>query len=84
MKKWTRALLFIPFLLPAFGSTFGCGEPAPATEETRKANMSEADKADEAEMTRKMQAAQAKLDAIANIEGSSNNRRPPPPEGRKP
>ena len=28
--------------------------------------------------------AQAKLDAIANIEGSSNNRRPPPPEGRKP
>ena len=28
--------------------------------------------------------AQAKLDAIANIEGSSNNRRTPPPEGRKP
>jgi hypothetical protein len=28
--------------------------------------------------------AQAKLDAIANIEGSSNNRRPPTPEGRKP
>jgi hypothetical protein len=28
--------------------------------------------------------AQAKLDAIANIEGSSNNRRIPPPEGRKP
>jgi hypothetical protein len=28
--------------------------------------------------------AQAKLDAIANIEGSSNNRRPPAPEGRKP
>jgi hypothetical protein len=28
--------------------------------------------------------AQAKLDAIANIEGSSNNRRTPTPEGRKP
>ncbi|HEU4778290.1 MAG TPA: hypothetical protein VFS58_00260 [Steroidobacteraceae bacterium] len=28
--------------------------------------------------------AQAKLDAIANIEGSSNNRRTPAPEGRKP
>jgi len=28
--------------------------------------------------------AQAKLDAIANIEGSSNNRRTPKPEGRKP
>jgi hypothetical protein len=28
--------------------------------------------------------AQAKLDAIANIEGSSNNRRPTTPEGRKP
>jgi hypothetical protein len=28
--------------------------------------------------------AQAKLDAIANIEGSSNNRRPNTPEGRKP
>jgi hypothetical protein len=28
--------------------------------------------------------AQAKLDAIANIEGSSNNRRPSTPEGRKP
>jgi hypothetical protein len=28
--------------------------------------------------------AQAKLDAIANIEGSSNNRRAPAPEGRKP
>ena len=28
--------------------------------------------------------AQAKLDAIANIEGSSNNRRAPTPEGRKP
>jgi hypothetical protein len=28
--------------------------------------------------------AQAKLDAIANIEGSSNNRRPATPEGRKP
>jgi hypothetical protein len=28
--------------------------------------------------------AQAKLDAIANIEGSSNNRRPTQPEGRKP
>jgi hypothetical protein len=28
--------------------------------------------------------AQAKLDAIANIEGSSNNRRTPQPEGRKP
>jgi hypothetical protein len=28
--------------------------------------------------------AQAKLDAIANIEGATNNRRPPTPEGRKP
>jgi hypothetical protein len=28
--------------------------------------------------------AQAKLDAIANIEGSTNNRRPTTPEGRKP
>ena len=28
--------------------------------------------------------AQAKLDAIANIEGSTNNRRTPTPEGRKP
>jgi hypothetical protein len=28
--------------------------------------------------------AQAKLDAIANIEGSSNNRRTQTPEGRKP
>ena len=40
---------------------------------------------DEAARLRKALAeAQAKLDAIANIEGSSNNRRTPTPEGRKP
>jgi len=44
-------------------------------------------KAESDEVTRLKKAlaeAQAKLDAIANIEGSSNNRRTPTPEGRKP
>ena len=44
-------------------------------------------KAESDEVTRLRKAladAQAKLDAIANIEGSSNNRRTPTPEGRKP
>ena len=44
-------------------------------------------KAEGDEVTRLKKAlaeAQAKLDAIANIEGSSNNRRTPTPEGRKP
>ena len=44
-------------------------------------------KAESDEVTRLRKAladAQAKLDAIANIEGSSNNRRAPTPEGRKP
>jgi hypothetical protein len=37
-----------------------------------------------ARLTRLLKEAQAKLDAIANIERSSNNGRPPQPEGRKP
>jgi len=37
-----------------------------------------------ARLERLLKEAQAKLDAIANIERSSNNGRPPQPEGRKP
>jgi succinate dehydrogenase/fumarate reductase flavoprotein subunit len=37
-----------------------------------------------ARLTRLLKEAQAKLDAIANIERSSNNGRPTQPEGRKP
>ena len=37
-----------------------------------------------ARLTRLLKEAQAKLDAIANIERSSSNGRPTPPEGRKP
>jgi len=59
--KWTRALLFVPvvFLLP----TFGCGEPAPATPEQREANLTDADREAEAELTKKTQENQAKFDA---------------------
>jgi hypothetical protein len=39
---------------------------------------------DNARLKRELAEAQAKLDAIANIERSSNNGRPPQPEGRKP
>jgi hypothetical protein len=61
MKKWTRALLFVPVFLCL--PTFGCGEPAPATPEQREANLSDADRAAEAELTKKTQENQAKLDA---------------------
>jgi hypothetical protein len=53
----------------------------------RNAELSRRLKAESDENTRLKKAladAQAKLDAIANIEGSSNNRRTPTPEGRKP
>ena len=39
---------------------------------------------EKARLERLLKEAQAKLDAIANIERSSNNGRPPQPEGRKP
>jgi hypothetical protein len=39
---------------------------------------------DNARLKRQLAEAQAKLDAIANIERSSGNGRPPQPEGRKP
>jgi hypothetical protein len=53
----------------------------------RNAQLSRQLKSESDENTRLKKAladAQAKLDAIANIEGSSNNRRTPTPEGRKP
>ena len=53
----------------------------------RNAQLSRQLKSESEENTRLKKAladAQAKLDAIANIEGSSNNRRTPTPEGRKP
>ena len=53
----------------------------------RNAQLSRQLKSESEENTRLRKAladAQAKLDAIANIEGSSNNRRTPTPEGRKP
>ena len=53
----------------------------------RIAQLTRSLKAESDEVTRLKKAladAQAKLDAIANIEGSSNNRRTPTPEGRKP
>jgi hypothetical protein len=43
-----------------------------------------AESEDNARLKKALADAQAKLDAIANIEGSSNNRRPTQPEGRKP
>jgi len=43
-----------------------------------------AESEDNARLKKALADAQAKLDAIANIEGSSNNRRNPQPEGRKP
>jgi hypothetical protein len=43
-----------------------------------------AESEDNARLKKALADAQAKLDAIANIEGSSNNRRTTQPEGRKP
>ena len=61
--KWTRALLFVPVvsLIPMIG----CGEPAPATPEQREANLTDADRAAEAALTKKTQDAQAKAEAAS-------------------